>query len=81
MFAWIEGSQLCCKMWHGKDSIIYSWQANFLNEPRDCCSLQLASYKYCLDLVGKYCWCMYFQYSEMVFDRLKHVYTFLNTDL
>ena len=48
MFAWIEGSQLCCKMWHGKDSIIYSWQANFVNEPQDCCSLELDSHKHYL---------------------------------
>ena len=48
MFDWIEGSQLCCKMWHGKDSIIYSWQANFLNEPQDCCSLELDSHKHYL---------------------------------
>ena len=48
MFAWIEGSQLCCKMWHGKDSIIYSWQANFVNEPQDCCSLERDSHKHYL---------------------------------
>ena len=48
MFAWIEGSQLCCKMWHGKDSIIYSWQANFVNEPQDCRSLELDSHKHYL---------------------------------
>ena len=57
----------------GEDSIIYSWEANFLNEAQDCCSLQLASYKYCLeDLVGKYYSCsLYFQNSKMIVDRLK----------
>ena len=54
----------------GEDSIKYSWETNFLNEAHDCCSFQLASYKYCLeDFVGKYCcWYLYFQYSKMFFD-------------
>ena len=66
----------------GEDSIKYSWETNFLNEAQDCCSFQLASYKYCLeDFVGKYCcWYLYFQYSKMFFDWLKQINCYLSEE-
>ena len=66
----------------GEDSIKYSWETNFLNEAQDCCSLQLASHKYCLeDFVRKYCCCyLCLQYSKMVFDWLKQINCYLSEE-